>query len=279
MRRLSRNSKGYSVTPLNIEAGGTLSFKARIEETAKNKASRIVLALDFPFQNPENRENLLAKAQSVLEAVHPYICAVKINHHLVLPLGTFNGVQKLISRIHEKELPAIMDCKANDIGASNQVIAEYYYAAGFDALIANPFVGWEEGLKPIFDVARKQQRGVILLAYMSHKGATEGYGQTVCDAETGKKTPQYVVFARKALQWDADGVVVGATVPEKIREIHEILGEKVPIYSPGIGAQGGAAETALKAGARYLIVGREITLAQNPAQAAKALAASLPHVR
>jgi orotidine-5'-phosphate decarboxylase len=256
-----------------------LSFKAKIEETAKNKKTRIVLALDFPFQNLENRESLLAKAQDVLDAVHPYICAVKINHHLVLPLGTFNGVQKLITKIHEKRLPAIMDCKANDIGASNQVIAEYYFSAGFDALIANPFVGWEEGLKPIFDVARKLQRGVILLAYMSHKGANEGYGQTVCDAETGKKTLQYVSFAKKALKWNADGVVVGATYPEKILEIHEILSEKVPIYSPGIGVQGGAAETALKAGACYLIVGREITLAQNPAQAAKKLNMLIKHVR
>jgi len=245
-----------------------LSFKAKMEETAKKSGSRIVLALDFPFQNPEARNSLLVKAKNVLEAVHPYICAVKINHHLVLPLGTFDGVQQLIRYIHEKRLPAIMDCKANDIGASNQVIAEYYYAAGFDALIANPFVGWKEGLKPIFDIARKQQRGVILLTYMSHKGATEGYGQKVYDPKTGNKTPQYVSFARKALKWDADGVVVGATVAEKIREIHEILGEKVPIYSPGIGVQGGAAETALKAGACYLIVGREITLAQNPAEMA-----------
>jgi orotidine-5'-phosphate decarboxylase len=274
---MSRNSKGYSVTRLNKKEGGTLSFKAAIEETAKNKKSRIVLALDFPYQNPENRGSLLAKAQNVLDAVHPYVCAVKINHHLVLPLGTFNGVQKLITRIHDEGLPAIMDCKANDIGASNKVIAEYYYNAGFDALIANPCVGWEEGLKPVFDVARKQQRGVILLAYMSHKGAAEGYGQTVYDAETGEKTPQYVSFAKKALKWNADGVVVGATVPEKIREIHEILGENVPIYSPGIGVQGGATETALKAGARFLIVGREITLAENPAEAAKALAASLLH--
>ncbi len=256
-----------------------MSFKAQIEETAKNKKTRIVLALDFPYQNAEQRQRLLVKAQDVLHAVHPYICAVKINHHLVLPLGTFNGVQKLITSIHEKELPAIMDCKANDIGASNQIIAEYYYAAGFDALIANPFVGWEEGLKPVFDVAHKQQRGVILLAYMSHKAANEGYGQTVCDAETGRKTLQYVSFAKKALEWNADGVVVGATVPEKIREIHEILRGKVPIYSPGIGAQGGTAETALKSGASYLIVGREITLAQNPAEAAKALSTSLLHVQ
>jgi orotidine-5'-phosphate decarboxylase len=274
---MNSNSKGYSFTRLNTEAGDALSFKTAIEETAKNKKTRIVLALDFPYQNPKNRESLLTKAQNVLDAVHPYICAVKINHHLVLPLGIFNGIQKLITSIHNEGLPAIMDCKANDIGASNQVIAEYYYAAGFDAVIANPFVGWEEGLKPVFDVARKQQRGVILLAYMSHKGAAEGYGQTVYDADKGEKTPQYVSFAKKALAWNADGVVVGATVPEKIREIHEILGEKVPIYSPGIGVQGGAAETALKAGARFLIVGREITLAENPAEAAKKLASSLAH--
>ena len=246
-----------------------LSFKQRIEENSRNRKTDIVLALDFPYQNPENRAALLAKAQSVIEAVHPYICAVKINHHLVLPLGTFDGVQTLIETIHRNSLLAIMDCKANDIGNTNQIIAEYYYQAGFDALIANPFVGWEEGLKPIFDVAGKLQRGVILLAYMSHKGAAEGYGQTVIDAKTGKPLAQYVSFARKALAWNADGVVVGATAPDKIREIHEFLGESVPIYSPGVGAQGGTANTARKAGARYLIVGREITLAQSPAEAAR----------
>jgi orotidine-5'-phosphate decarboxylase len=114
---------------------------------------------------------------------------------------------------------------------------------------------------------------------MSHKGASEGYGQTIYDEETGTKTAQYISFAKKALKWNADGVVVGATYPEKIREIHKILRGNVPIYSPGIGVQGGAAETALKAGARYLIVGREITLAKNPAAVAKRLCASIKHAR
>jgi orotidine-5'-phosphate decarboxylase len=240
-----------------------------MEQAAKNKKSNIILALDFPFEKPENLRNLFSKAEHTLEAVHPYICAVKFNRHLVLPLGTFNGVQKLIENVHDTGLMAIMDCKVNDIGSTNQTIAEYYYAAGFDTLIANPFVGWEEGLEPVFDVAIRLQRGVILLVYMSHKAAWEGYGQTICNAETGEKTLQYFSFAKKALKWNADGVVVGATYPEKISEVHEILGEKIPIYSPGIGTQGGKIRLALKAGASYLIVGRAITLSENPAETAK----------
>jgi len=246
-----------------------LSFRAKIEHDSKDKGSNIVLAFDFPFEKPENRRNLLTKAKRVLEGVHPYICAVKFNHHLILPLGTFDGVEKLLKTAHEKGLETIMDCKANDIGATNGVIAEYYYAAGFDALIANPFIGWEEGLKPIFDVAHRLDRGVILLVYMSHKGAVEGYGQTIIDPGSGKRVLQYLSFANKALKYGADGAVVGATYPEKIREIHEVLRETVPIYSPGIGAQGATVEPAIKAGSRYLIVGREITLAANPGEAAR----------
>jgi len=246
-----------------------MSFCIKIHEVAKNKKSNIILALDFPFDKPENRDKLYIKAEHVLEAVNPYVCAVKINHHLVLPLGLFDGVQKLVKKAHDKGLMTIMDCKVNDIGSTNQVIAEYYYAAGFDALIANPFIGWEEGLKPIFDVAHKLERGVILLVYMSHKGTSEGYGQTIVDPEKGVKTMQYAVFAKKALKYKVDGVVVGATYPEKIKEVHEILEGEIPIYAPGIGAQGGEIKTAIEAGARYLIVGRAITLAENPAGSAK----------
>ncbi|MEM3616290.1 MAG: orotidine 5'-phosphate decarboxylase [Candidatus Bathyarchaeia archaeon] len=246
-----------------------MSFKEKMAEAARKRESNIVLALDLHYEKPENRQTLYKRAENIVEAVSPYICAVKFNHHLILPLGIFNGVQKLLEKTHKEGLLTIMDCKVNDIGSTNQVIAEYYYEAGFDALIANPFVGWEEGLKPVFEVAKNRRKGVILLAYMSHKGAEEGYGQMVVDAESEKKKPQYVVFAEKALKWNADGVVVGATYPEKVREVYTVLGGKIPIYSPGVGAQGGEIESALKAGASYLIVGRAITLSENPAETAK----------
>lgn len=255
-----------------------MSFKAKMQLAAKSKNSRIVLALDFPFEPPENRTKILTKAQNILKVVHPYICAVKINHHLVLPLGTFNDMQQLIKQVRGQGLLTIMDAKVNDIGATNKTMAQYYYAAGFDALIANPFIGWEEGLKPLFEVAQQINRGIILLCYMSHKGASEGYGQTIIDPQTGEKTLQYLSFAKKALKYGADGIVVGATVPQKIAEIKQVVTGNVPIYSPGVGVQGGGAETAIKAGANYIIVGREITLSEDPEKAAKKLCSSIQGV-
>jgi orotidine-5'-phosphate decarboxylase len=241
-----------------------MSFKLEMEHSAKKKNSRIVLALDL---EQKSRDGLLAQSTKLLETVHEYICAVKINHHLILPLGLFDGAQQILKLAHNHELPTIMDCKINDIGNTNRVIAKNYYSAGFDAVIANPFVGWEEGLQPVFEVAKQMKKGVILLCYMSHKASWEGYGQTIQEKET--LTPQYAAFAKKALEWSADGVVVGATYPEKIKEIHQILTDKVPIYSPGVGAQGGDARLAVEVGAQYLIAGRTILNASNPVEIAK----------
>ncbi|RJS84649.1 orotidine 5'-phosphate decarboxylase [Candidatus Bathyarchaeota archaeon] len=237
-----------------------------MERSRRDKGSRIILALDVTLDNPQS---ILKRSLEILESVHEHICAVKINRHLTLPLGLHNGVQRVLKLAESLDLPKIMDCKINDIGYTNRVIAEEYFKAGFDAVTANPFVGWEDGLKPVFEVSRDMNKGVLLLVYMSHKSAYEGYGQNVFDPETGKSKPQYIIFAEKALSWGADGVIVGATYPERIREVNKVLRGEVPIYSPGVGAQGGSAEKAIISGAQYIIVGRSITKSKKPGLVAR----------
>jgi len=244
-----------------------LSFKSKMEASAEKSGSNIVLAVDL-FH--ENRRTLLANAMKIIEMTQEYVCAVKVNRQLVLPLGLWHGVKRILERARDLELPTIMDAKINDVGYTNLAIARQYFEAGFDAVIASPLVGWEDGLQPVFEISRKMNRGVIILVYMSHKGAWEGYGQFVYDLTKKQARPQYAIFAEKALLWKADGAIVGATYPEKISEVHEVLGDIVPIYSPGIGAQGGDIATAIKSGARYLIVGRSITHAPEPDKAVKA---------
>ncbi len=243
-----------------------MSFKQQMESSAQKARSNIVLALDL---SSESRSRLLSRSIQILEFTHVHLCALKLNRQAVLPLGLFEGVQKIISKAKDFGLPTIMDAKINDIGNTNRAIAEYYFKAGFDAIIANPFVGWEEGLQPVFEAASRMNRGVIVLVYMSHKGAAEGYGQIVQDPATKQLIPQYRIFAEKALRWKSDGAVVGATYPDRIREVKAILNENVPIYSPGVGAQGGDVTAAVEAGASYLIVGRTIVEARDPEETAK----------
>jgi len=74
-----------------------MSFRLKMEHTSKNRESKIILALDFPFEEPRNRRNILHKAEHILEAVHPYVCAVKFNledfsrRHMCLKVIFFVG--------------------------------------------------------------------------------------------------------------------------------------------------------------------------------------------
>ncbi len=242
------------------------SFRRRMARRVGSSGSPIVLALDLAQGEEEGSEELKARAIRLVEEASDAICAVKINAQLLLPLG-LQGVAEILKAAHQLGLQAIMDAKINDVGHTNEFIARAFFEAGFDAVIANPLVGWEEGLRTVFDEASKRAGGVILLVYLSHEAATEGYGLHVKTEDGGIK-PLFHVFLERALKWNADGVVVGATHPEKIREAAALLRARIPIYSPGVGAQGGGLETALASGATYPIIGRAIVEAQNPREAA-----------
>jgi len=231
-----------------------------LESNSRKSGSRVILAADVggPF------ETRLERAVSLVSAVGERVVAVKVNWHLLLPYGVL-GLRGLVKRCADAGLPLIADMKLNDIGSTNVEAAETLFSNGFDAVIANPFVGYKEGMEDLLAKSREMRKGVIMLVYMSHAGSKDGYG-----LEVGGE-PLYLGFARKTRSWGADGAVVSSKSSSIIREVRSVLKKEQVILSPGVGFQGGDARKALEAGSDYLIVGRSIIDSKDPAKSVEAL--------
>ena len=78
-------------------------------------------------------------------------------------------------------------------------------------------------------------------------------------------------MARLGVECGVSGVIAPATRPERIAAIREVIGD-LKILSPGVGAQGGKASDAIRAGADYAIVGRAIYGSEDPRASAEAFA-------
>jgi orotidine-5'-phosphate decarboxylase len=236
-------------------------FKESMLRSAARNKSKVVLALDFSG----SYDRRLGRAEEVLEATKHGIAAVKVNHHLLLPFG-LQGIQGVISLCRKEGLPLIADLKINDIESTNLNIVDSLLDFGFSAVIANPFVGRDEGLGKVVERVHSLGGGILFLVYMSHKGAEDGYALRLEGGE-----PLYRVFAERARDWKADGVVVSAKSADKIAETRSVVGKDCLIFSPGVGAQGGNAKIGAISGADFLIVGRSITESANPGKALRDL--------
>ena len=238
------------------------NFIDTIASISEERKTRTVLALDLDSRSLEPDE-IAQNSSEILSSTAKYLCAVKLNYHLLLPLGLAE-IKKLNELATSCGLVSIADLKLNDIASTNKITVEYLWRCGFSAVIVNPFVGYEDGLDAVFESARHLGKGVITLAYMSHKGADEGYGLRL---EGGMTLSQ--LFLERANKWGADGVILGSTRPENIRIAKSKLHSSVRIFSPGSGAQGGDALEALKSGADYMIYGRSIVSQNDPEDAAR----------
>jgi orotidine-5'-phosphate decarboxylase len=224
-----------------------------LESNSRKSGSKVILAADVagPY------ESRLERASSLVSSMKESIAGVKLHWYLLLPFGVLN-LRGLVEQCHDADLPIIVDFKLNDVGSTNLEVVDTLFSNGFDAIIANPFVGYREGMEEVIGRSRQLGKGIILLVYMSHEGAREGYGLKVGGE------PLYLRFARKTRDWGADGAIVSAKSPSIIRQVRSVIKKDQVILSPGVGVQGGDPVKALRAGADYLIVGRTIVDSKNP---------------
>jgi len=158
------------------------------------------------------------------------------------------------------------------------MVVEAIADIGFSAVIFSPLPGWRGGLEGGLIAARELGLGALLLVFMSNPGADETFGIPVLDPQTRTPSPAYGLFCRMAVERRFDGVVVGATRPDTIHLVRELVGSLL-IVAPGVGVQGGDPQQALAAGADLLIVGRAITLEEDMLAALKRILATLSSER
>ena len=112
---------------------------------------------------------------------------------------------------------------------------------GADAVTLNPYMG-KDSAQPFLDY---NDRGCVFLCHTSNPGARDFQELLIEGA------PLYQHIARTiANDWNADGncaLVVGATFPEELKVIRNLVGD-MPLLIPGIGAQGGDVEAVVKNG-------------------------------
>ena len=238
------------------------TFKTRISKIAKSNGC-VVLANDYD----SSIQNLEKKTIENIKNLHPFLCGIKLNFHLLLPLGE-KEVLKITKTAHKYGLQTIADIKLNDIGNTNQTTIENLWKMGFDAVIANPIMGLES-LKNLVKSAHKLEKGVITLCHMSAPEAKLSYDMEI-KADRNKQL--YKLFLDWAISSKVDGIVVGATFPKIIQYCSKQTKKSLKIFSPGVGTQGGNANEVISSGTDFLIVGRSILNAKDPIKSCKELA-------
>ena len=237
------------------------TFKTRLSKISKTNG-RVILANDYDA----SVKNLDTKTIQNIKKLHPYLCGIKLNFHLLLPVSG-KEIIKINKTAHRYGLQTIADIKLNDIGNTNRVTTEHLWNLGFDAVIVNPIMGIDS-LKNLVKSAHKNQKGVITLCHMSAPEAKLSYDMEI---KIGKKQQLYQLFLDWALTAKVDGIIVGATFPKIIQYCSKKAGKNLSIFSPGVGTQGGNASEVISSGTNYLIVGRTILNSKNPVAVAKEL--------
>lgn len=242
--------------------------------------SLLCVGLDPDFEKLPQRYRGHADAQQrfgewIVDQTAQCAAAIKLNAAFYEARGA-GGVAEMertveYVRTRHPELVTICDAKRADVGNTNKGYVEAIFdRMGFDAVTLHPYLG-REALEPFL---RRRDKMCIVLCRTSNAGAGEFQDLIVDDR------PLWLAVAeRVSSAWDVDGncaLVVGATYPEEMRRIREAA-PRTTMLVPGIGAQGGDVQAAVRAGldaqgaGMLLSASRSILFSEDPGPAARAL--------
>jgi orotidine-5'-phosphate decarboxylase len=178
----------------------------------------------------------------IIDATHEHAACYKPNAAFYEDPDGWRALEETVAYAHGKDVPVLLDAKRGDIGNTARQYAELLSddGLGVDAMTVNPYMG-RDTLEPYLSM---EEKGVIVLCRTSNEG-----GADFQNLDVGNGKPLYQYVAQRAAEWndnDNVGLVVGATAPEELEAVRELV--DVPFLVPGVGAQGGDAEAAVEYG-------------------------------
>ncbi len=237
----------------------------------------------LPPDIPKRKNAQVAFNERIIKATRHVALAYKPN--IAFYSDDSDQIKALVDTVLDiRELapgvPIILDGKRGDIDNTNMgYVREAFENIGADAVTLAPYLG-RESLLPFLNL---DDKGCFILCRTSNKGAGEFQDLIVEDQVEPNvvvKRPLYLKVARNvAREWNDRGncgLVVGATAPEQIALVRKEAGD-MWLLIPGIGAQGGDLEAAVKNGlnsqGRGVIVNssRGIIFAKDPGGEAEKL--------
>lgn len=222
------------------------SYKEKLQQIVSKKNSLLCIGLDVhPDKIPAHLKNesdpVFAFNKAIVDATADIAAAYKPNLAFYEALGTrgWESLRKTLAYLPEDVL-TIGDAKRGDIGSTAERYAEGLFDLGFDSVTLSPYLG-VDSIEPFIKHADK---GVFILCLTSNASSKDfQYLES-----NGK--PLYLHVAEKVNTWNHNencGLVVGATHESEIQAIRNTA-PALPFLIPGIGAQGGNLETAIKWG-------------------------------
>lgn len=224
-----------------------MTFKEKLLHTAQKNRSLVCIGLD-PDPRLMPALDVLEFNRAIIDATLDLVCAYKPNlaFYEAQGIAGLTALQKTVEHIAGR-VPVIGDAKRGDIGHTAGAYARALYEVfGFDAATVNPYMGFD-AVQPFLGY---KDRAVFVLCRTSNPGAADFQDLDCSPAGAGHARRLYRVVAEKAREWnqgDNVGLVVGATHPGEILEVRQIC-PRMTLLVPGIGAQGGSLEAAVRYG-------------------------------
>jgi len=257
------------------------TFFSFLEKRVDDCSSLLCVGLD-PHVS-DLKENSAASALdfclNLVKQTSRYAAAFKPNAAFFEVFGAegWSALKEVIDAIqHESNrmgsmIPVILDAKRGDIAST----AEAYAKAVFETLGAHcvtlsPYLG-KDSIDPFLNYPEK---GVLLLCKTSNPGSGDLQDMTLSNGDL-----LYEHVARLAQTWNTKnniGLVVGATHTGAMQRVRAAAPD-LWFLAPGVGAQGGELESALRAGLRkdgkgmLIPLSRGISRAEKPGLAAAEL--------